>query len=356
MLRSCIDAAFIAFFQLAQANTLVSTGHTLTLNGIPYFLQPQPVGRIPEHYIDTSTTYSFGFAPVTLTTTSHGKLQTSGFRSLRDEFLQTDDVFQLGFLKCKLACKAPDSPTCLIKTVLYAQSISSGYTDILASEFIDNCTILYVRHAERESLLPPGPYFMSPDGFLHQAFRLYPDTQGAFTEATLAGVESSFSIVPATVSGHFPTVAVPSRLYFTKTAHKPLAGIRVGVKDIFSIKGIKTGNGNRAWYNLYPSANTTALAVQNLIDAGAVIVGKLKTSQFAIGETATADWIDVHAPFNPRGDGYQDPSSSSAGPAVGIGQCRHDTGYYLASQLTRLCSFLSMARSIRWYRYRWQHP
>ena len=45
----------------------------------------------------------------------------------------------------------------------------------------------------------------------------------------------------------------------------------------------------------------------------------MKTSQFANGETATADWVDYHSPFNPRGDGYQDPSSSSSGPGAGEG-------------------------------------
>lgn len=45
----------------------------------------------------------------------------------------------------------------------------------------------------------------------------------------------------------------------------------------------------------------------------------MKTSQFANGESATADWVDYHSPFNARGDGYSDPSSSSSGPGAGIG-------------------------------------
>jgi Asp-tRNA(Asn)/Glu-tRNA(Gln) amidotransferase A subunit family amidase len=45
----------------------------------------------------------------------------------------------------------------------------------------------------------------------------------------------------------------------------------------------------------------------------------MKTSQFANGEMATADWVDYHSPFNARGDGYSDPSSSSSGPGAGIG-------------------------------------
>lgn len=55
-----------------------------------------------------------------------------------------------------------------------------------------------------------------------------------------------------------------------------------------------------------------------MIDAGAQIIGLQKPSQFANGETATADWVDYHSPFNPRADGYQDPSSSSSGAGASI--------------------------------------
>jgi hypothetical protein len=110
---------------------------------------------------------------------------------------------------------------------------------------------------------------------------------------------------------------VPSRLYYTKTAEKPLAGVRIGIKDIYDIKGLRTSNGNRAWYWFYPPANATAPPVQNLVDAGAIIIGKMLTSQFANGESATADWVDYHEAFNPRGDGYQDTSSSSSGGGSG---------------------------------------
>jgi Asp-tRNA(Asn)/Glu-tRNA(Gln) amidotransferase A subunit family amidase len=60
-----------------------------------------------------------------------------------------------------------------------------------------------------------------------------------------------------------------------------------------------------------PSRNSSALDT--------VVVGHQKASQFANGETATADWVDYHSPFNPRGDGYQDPSSFSSGAGASIG-------------------------------------
>lgn len=57
--------------------------------------------------------------------------------------------------------------------------------------------------------------------------------------------------------------------------------------------------------------------VQRLVDAGAVLVGKTKTSQFASGEYAH-DWVDYLCPFNPRGDGYMEPDCSSTGSAAAI--------------------------------------
>jgi Asp-tRNA(Asn)/Glu-tRNA(Gln) amidotransferase A subunit family amidase len=115
------------------------------------------------------------------------------------------------------------------------------------------------------------------------------------------------------------SVAVPSRLYYTATKEQPLAGLRLAVKDIFHIKGLKTSGGNRAYYYLYPERNATGPAVQRLLDQGAVLVGKTGTVQFANGDRVTADWVDVHCPFNPRGDGYQDTSGSSSGSGAAIG-------------------------------------
>lgn len=114
------------------------------------------------------------------------------------------------------------------------------------------------------------------------------------------------------------TIGVPSRLYYHPSPEQPLAGIRIGIKDIFDVAGVRTSNGNRAWYNLYPPATVNSKVVQKLVDAGAILVGKQKTSQFANGENPTADWVDFHAPFNARADGYQDTSSSSSGAGSSV--------------------------------------
>ncbi len=151
------------------------------------------------------------------------------------------------------------------------------------------------------------------------AWRLYDDSNGACLYGTIPDGKGGYRQLPAHANGDATQgVAVPSRLYFTPSAEKPLAGKRVAVKDIFDIAGLKTSCGNRAFFDLYPAKNETAPAIQRFIDGGAIIVCKTFPSQFANGETATADWVDYHAPYNPRGDGYQDGSSSSTGSGVAI--------------------------------------
>lgn len=128
------------------------------------------------------------------------------------------------------------------------------------------------------------------------------------------------SFLPLTISAYEPvgTIAVPSRHFFPKTEQKPLNGLRVGVKDIFDLRSIRTAASNRAFRDLYPPRERSAKLVQTLVDKGAIIVGKTKTTTFADREIATSDWIDTHAPFNSRGDGYIWGGGSSTGSAAAV--------------------------------------
>lgn len=47
---------------------------------------------------------------------------------------------------------------------------------------------------------------------------------------------------------------------------RPLEGKRIAVKDLFDMAGLRTGGGNRAYYNTYPAKNVTAVAIQRLVD------------------------------------------------------------------------------------------
>lgn len=113
-------------------------------------------------------------------------------------------------------------------------------------------------------------------------------------------------------------VPVPSRLHFQRTQQKPLNGLRVTVKDIIDLKGVKTTGQSRSYEKLYGPRTETAAIVKRLVELGAVIVGKTKCTQFASSDQPTADWVDYHCPWNPRGDGYLSPRGSSTGTCVAL--------------------------------------
>ncbi|CAE6996652.1 hypothetical protein P3342_000419 [Pyrenophora teres f. teres] len=280
------SSSIVAFVVTNVQAAVSSTGFTVSLTDINYFLPPKPVAKISPCDELQSTFKDELFVPFTVL---NAKGSGVGIASLTAGY-DKDDVWQAGFMEA-----------------LYIQGSSSKSLN-------SSATVLSGISSQK---LAPGPYFINAVGNVYEAWRLYSDVQGAFTESAIGNGDGSYSVLPAGTAGQKQAIAVPSRLYFTKTAEKPLAGMRIGIKDIYDIKGLRTSNGNRAWYWLYPPANFTAPAVQNLIDAGAIIVGKMITSQFANGEVATADWVDYHEAFNPRGDGYQDTSSSSSGGGAG---------------------------------------
>lgn len=147
--------------------------------------------------------------------------------------------------------------------------------------------------------VPNGPYLAHIEGSvitLGPVYRVYYDEYQAFMSGILPnGTAGAFRYANVnTMSDSTVGIPVPSRLYSINatTASKPFNGLRVTVKDIIDIDGVKTSNGNRAWFKLYDAANATAPAVQRLVDMGATLIGKTKTAQFANADRVTADWVD----------------------------------------------------------------
>lgn len=277
---------------------IIPQGTTLSLDGVNYFIPPFSDGKIDPTLLEPAGLLSAsGFAPITVVSKA---ISPNDLGSLFSNWTSDDDVWQPGFTGAIVLANASDCGTLHTSYYTGIQSLVLGLEDALA--------------------IPSGPYFLNIfSGELHQAYRLYEDFAGAFLQPLVQQTDGKFQTLSAHVqSSSSLTIGVPSRLYFTRTAEKPLAGVRVGVKDLYDLAGVKSSRGNRAWYGLYPPSNVTAPAIQNLIDAGAVIVGTQKLSQFANGENPTADWVDYHAPFNPRGDGYQNPSSSSSGAGASV--------------------------------------
>ncbi|CAI7611624.1 unnamed protein product [Penicillium glandicola] len=310
--RQALLSALLSLSTTAIA-TLSLKGQTVELNGNNYYVPPTVVTTLKAN----SDVFGKlkGLQPLTVIRSDASKLTSSILDSLVSSYESADDVFNAGFLdniyvEYNGTSKKPSEN---VSTNSSWGPKILGYSSTYNTKKSKTVT--------SSSTLPPGPYFLDPSsGAVFEAYLLYSDVMGSFTQGLISVGDDEYDVLPASLQGYASlTIGVPSRLYYTKTAKKPLAGVRLGVKDLYDIKGVKTGCGNRAYYETYPAANSTGPAIQSLIDAGAIIVGKMKTSQFANGATATDDWVDYHSPFNARGDGYQDPSSSSSGPGSGIG-------------------------------------
>lgn len=97
-----------------------------------------------------------------------------------------------------------------------------------------------------------------------------------------------------------------------------LAGIPLGLKDIFITKDILTTCASRMLNNFIPPYNGTA--VQKLLDREFVLTGKLNMDEFAMGSsTETSHFKKTKNPWNPE----YIPGGSSGGSAsaVAAGQC-----------------------------------
>ena len=95
----------------------------------------------------------------------------------------------------------------------------------------------------------------------------------------------------------------------------PLAGLSLAVKDVFHVKGHRTGAGNPDWLRTHPAAETTAPAVQRLLDAGAHIVGKTHTDELAY--SLNGENVHYGTPVNPNAVG-RIPGGSSSGSAAAV--------------------------------------
>ncbi|KAF2110372.1 amidase signature domain-containing protein [Lophiotrema nucula] len=175
-------------------------------------------------------------------------------------------------------------------------------------------------HAITSTLnVPTGPYTFSPFGLCHVC-RLYDDVQNAFMVPIKPDWNSNRPFESLQIAGSYPqslSVAVPSRLSAQPTKEFPLRGKRIGVKELFAIRGLRMALSNRAFYAVSTPAEHTAPAIQTLLDAGAVMVGATKCSSM-ISREDPVEAVDFQAPWNPRGDGYQSPVGSSSGSAAGI--------------------------------------
>jgi len=95
----------------------------------------------------------------------------------------------------------------------------------------------------------------------------------------------------------------------------PLMGLPIGVKDIMVVEGLPTTNGSNA--DTAHLSGSEGPVVQTLKAAGAIVLGKTKTVEFALGATGVNE--SRGTPWNPVDlETHRIPGGSSSGSAVAV--------------------------------------
>ena len=135
--------------------------------------------------------------------------------------------------------------------------------------------------------------------------------------------------------GALTTAAERDRELTAGEVRGALHGIPVGIKDIIDVAGMVTGAGSPLMMR-QASAERDAELVRALRDAGAVILGKTVTTQFACFDPPA-----TRNPWNP--DRTPGGSSSGSAAAVAAGMCPVAIGSQTGGSITRPASFCGVA-------------
>ena len=98
----------------------------------------------------------------------------------------------------------------------------------------------------------------------------------------------------------------------------PLHGVPVGLKDLYNVKGVRNTSGSRLFDDHVSEFDCTIAS--RFKEAGAILLGKLNLSPFAMGPTGeNQDYGHMHNPWNP--ELIAGGSSGGSGSAAASGEC-----------------------------------
>ncbi|KAG5984142.1 hypothetical protein E4U55_005855, partial [Claviceps digitariae] len=304
MLRQ--DARFDGYASLDRLHSSPSTMSlksvlTTVVAGSQYLIHPQVLGTIEE------TIKPDVIIPVTVLESEQLYHHLEGTLRLFEFY---DDVFNPEFGNVLIE-KPGGGSGMAVTSVQDDKSVGDGKS----VKHLRKDTATARANKRSVSDIPAGPYILHGAN-LHQAWRIYNDTMDAFAWGVYPDKVDENDVfhvlqLPADSASNQTLVPVPSKLYNTVPPQQaPLKGYRFTVPDCMSLKGVPTSISSASWRDLHnDTADTTAVVVKRLLDLGAVIVGKTKSSQFGSGR----EWTDVVAPTNPREDGHQNAAGGSTG-------------------------------------------
>src|SRR5580704_4403385 len=124
------------------------------------------------------------------------------------------------------------------------------------------------------------------------------------------------------------------------TRRGPLHGIPIGLKDIYETKGAPTTGHSKILIDHVPQQDATS--VRRLTDAGAIVVGKLATHEFALGGPSfDLPWPPARNPWDTSR--FTGGSSSGTGAAVAAGLVLGGTGSDTGGSIRGPAAFCGLA-------------
>ncbi|KIM46589.1 hypothetical protein M413DRAFT_440231, partial [Hebeloma cylindrosporum] len=325
LLFLCPVFALSSFTILATnpAGTIISSFHR---QAIQYLVDKQAlssIDKIPKHL-------DFQLAPATAIWVTEKTISKEYLQSQLDLFGRLDDVWNENFLE-NLFLSYEGSGQATIEPQAYEFLKLLGVARVFVTDNFGpaqySVPTFRIPAAHRP---PPGPSFISrqkgQQGVeIHHVYRLYLDEYDTFLFGSIPDIIkggwiptniTEFSSIP--INDPPPQlIPVPSRLHMLSTPNLPLSGSRFGVKDVYNTRGLPTAAGSLAYLQTHEIPTETAPSIEKLLQLGAVMVGKTRTSQFAHGANPW-EFVDVSYSWNPRGDGHLTASASSSGSACAI--------------------------------------
>src|SRR5438045_1289793 len=120
----------------------------------------------------------------------------------------------------------------------------------------------------------------------------------------------------------------------------PLHGIPIGLKDIYETAGVPTTGHSKVMQDHVPKAD--AFSVKKLRDAGAVVMGKLATHEFALGGPSfDLPWPPARNPWDTTR--FTGGSSSGTGASVAAGLVLGGTGSDTGGSIRGPAAFCGLA-------------
>src|SRR5438477_2350757 len=120
----------------------------------------------------------------------------------------------------------------------------------------------------------------------------------------------------------------------------PLHGIPIGLKDIYETDGVATTGHSKVMQDHVPKAD--AFSVKRLRDAGAIVMGKLATHEFAFGGPSfDLPWPPARNPWDTTR--FTGGSSSGTGASVAAGLVLGGTGSDTGGSIRGPAAFCGLA-------------